>query len=63
MSKLLICFISMCLLSCNNENESIVLRKIVQSSALQTLQNLEHLKETEPIENLTNSLVLKSANF
>ena len=53
----------MCLLSCNNENESIVLRKIVQSSALQTLQNLEHLKETEPIENLTNSLVLKSANF
>jgi len=63
MSKLIVCFLSICLISCNSENETKILRKAVQSSDLQTLQNIDSLLQIASLGNSTQSKVVKSVNF
>jgi len=63
MSKLIVCFLSICLISCNSENETKILRKAVQSSDLQTLQNKDSLLQIASLGNSTKSKVVKSVNF
>ena len=63
MSKLIVCFLSIFLLSCNNENESISLAKVVQSSELQTLENKDILLETPSFGNSTPTKAVKLNNF
>jgi len=63
MSKLIFCFLSIFLLSCNNENESISLAKVVQSSELQTLENKDILLETPSFGNSTPTKAVKLNNF
>lgn len=63
MSKLIVCFLSICLISCNSENETKILRKAVQSSDLQTLQNIDSLLQIASLRNSTKSKVVKSVNF
>lgn len=63
MSKLIFCFLSIFLLSCNNENESISLAKVVQSSELQTLENKDILLETPSFGNSTGMKAVKFNNF
>ena len=63
MSKLIVCFLSICLISCNIENETKILRKAVQSSDLQTLQNIDSLLLIASLGNSTKSKVVKSVNF
>ena len=63
MSKLIVCFLSICLISCNNENDTKILRKAVQSSDLQTLQNIDSLLQIASLGNSTKSKVVKSVNF
>lgn len=63
MSKLIVCFLSIFLLSCNNENESISLAKVVQSSELQTLENKDILLETTSFGNSTTTKAVKFNNF
>ena len=48
MSKLIACFLSVFLFSCNSENESISLANAVQSQELQTFDNNHKLMETAP---------------
>ena len=63
MSKLIVCFLSICLISCNSENDTKILRKAVQSSDLQTLQNIDSLLQIASLRNSTKSKVVKSVNF
>ena len=63
MSKLIVCFLSICLISCNSENDTKILRKAVQSSDLQTLQNIDSLLLIASLGNSTKSKVVKSVNF
>ena len=63
MSKLIVCFLSICLISCNSENDTKILRKAVQSSDLQTLQNKDSLLQIASLGNSTKSKVVKSVNF
>ena len=63
MSKLIVCFLSICLISCNSENDTKILRKAVQSSDLQTLQNIDSLLHIASLGNSTKSKVVKSVNF
>ena len=63
MSKLIVCFLSICLISCNSENDTKILRKAVQSSELQTLQNIDSLLQKASLGNSTKSKVVKSVNF
>tara|TARA_B100000767_G_scaffold49857_1_gene44894 strand:- start:1449 stop:2282 length:834 start_codon:yes stop_codon:yes gene_type:complete len=63
MSKLIFCFLSIFLLSCNNENECISLAKVVQSSELQTLENKDILLETTSFGNSTTTKAVKFNNF
>ena len=63
MSKLIVCFLSICLISCNSENDTKILRKSVQSSELQTLQNIDSLLQIASLGNSTKSKVVKSVNF
>jgi len=63
MSKLIFCFLSIFLLSCNNENECISLAKVVQSSELQTLENKDILLETPSFGNSTPTKAVKLNNF
>lgn len=63
MSKLIVCFLSICLISCNSENDTKILRKAVQSSDLQTLQNIDSLLQIASLGNSTKSKVVKSVNF
>ena len=50
-------------MSCNNENESISLAKVVQSSELQTLENKDILLETPSFGNSTPTKAVKLNNF
>ena len=63
MSKLIVCFLSICLISCNSENDTKILIKAVQSSALQTLQNIDSLLQIASLGNSTQLKVVKSVNF
>ena len=63
MSKLIVCFLSVFLLSCNNENESISLAKVVQSQELQTHGNNDILVVTAPNINSTITKSVKANNF
>ena len=63
MSKLIFCFLSIFLLSCNNENECISLAKVVQSLELQTLENKDILLETPSFGNSTPTKAVKLNNF
>jgi zinc D-Ala-D-Ala carboxypeptidase len=63
MSKLIVCFLSIFLLSCNNENNSLTLGKAVQSSELQTLENKDILLEPPSFGNSTNQQNVKPNNF
>ena len=63
MSKLIVCFLSICLISCNSENDTKILRKAVQSSDLQTLQNIDSLLQIASLGNSTKLKVVKSVNF
>ena len=59
MSKLIACFLSVFLFSCNSENESISLANAVQSQELQTFNNNHKLMETAPN---TDSTITKAVN-
>ena len=63
MSKLIACFLSVFLLSCNNENESKSLAKVVQSSELKTLENKDILLQTASFGNSTTTKAVKPNNF
>ena len=63
MSKLIACFLSVFLLSCNNENESKSLVKVVQSSELKTLENKDILLQTASFGNSSTKKTVKPKNF
>ncbi|MEJ6798764.1 MAG: M15 family metallopeptidase [Crocinitomicaceae bacterium] len=63
MKKLIICFLSVFLLSLNNIKKSITLGKVVQSSELQILENKDILVETASFGNSTTTKAIKSNNF
>ena len=63
MSKLIVCFLSIFLLSCNNENNSLTLGKVVQCSELQTPENKDILLEPPSFGNSTNPKNAKPNNF
>jgi zinc D-Ala-D-Ala carboxypeptidase len=63
MKKLIICFLSIFLLSLNNIKKSITLGKVVQSSELQILENKDILVETASFGNSTTTKAIKSNNF
>ena len=63
MSKLIVCFLSVFLLSCNNENESKSLAKVVQSSELKTLENKDILLQTASFGNSSTKKTVKPKNF
>ena len=63
MSKLIVCFLSICLISCNSENDTKILRKSAQSSELQSLQNIDSLLQIASLGNSAKSKVVKSVNF
>lgn len=63
MSKLIVCFLSVFLFSCNSENESISLAKAVQSQELKTFDNHDKLVETAPNSDSTITKAVKSKNF
>ena len=63
MSKLIVCFLSVFLLSCNNENESKSLAKVVQSSELKTLENKDVLLQTASFGNSSTKKTVKPKNF
>ena len=63
MSKLIVCFLSIFLLSCNNENNSLTLGKVVQCSELQTPENKDILLEPPSFGNSTNPKNVKPNNF
>ena len=63
MSKLIACFLSVFLLSCNNENESKSLAKVVQSSELKTLENKDVLLQTASFGNSSSKKTVKPKNF
>ena len=63
MSKLIACFLSVFLFSCNSENESISLANAVQSQELQTFDNNHKLMETAPNTDSTITKAVKPNNF
>ncbi len=63
MSKLIVCFLSVFLLSCNSENESKSLVKVVQSSELKTLENKDILLQTASFGNSSTKKTVKPKNF
>ena len=63
MSKLIACFLSVFLLSCNNENESKSLAKVVQSTELKTLENKDILLQTASFGNSSTKKTVKPKNF
>jgi len=63
MSKLIACFLSVFLFSCNSENESISLANAVQSQELQTFNNNHKLMETAPNTDSTITKAVKPNNF
>ena len=63
MSKLIACFLSVFLFSCNSENESISLAKAVQSQELKTFDNHDKLVETAPNSDSAISKAVKPKNF
>ena len=63
MSKLIACFLSVFLFSCNSENESISLAKAVQSQELKTFDNHDKLVETAPNSDSTITKAVKPKNF
>ena len=63
MSKLIVCFLSVFLFSCNSENESITLAKAVQSQELKTFDNHDKLVETAPNSDSTITKAVKPKNF
>ena len=63
MSKLIACFLSVFLFSCNSENESISLAKSVQSQELKTFDNHDKLEETAPNSDSIIIKPVKSKNF
>ena len=63
MSKLIACFLSVFLLSCNNENESKSLAKVVQNSELKTLENKDILLQTSSFGNSSTKKTVKPKNF
>ena len=56
-------FFSVFLLSCNNENESKSLAKVVQSSELKTLENKDILLQTASFGNSSTKKTVKPKNF
>ena len=63
MSKLIACFLSVFLFSCNSENESISLAKAVQSQELQTIDNNDILVETAKNNDSAIIKAVKANNF
>ena len=63
MSKLIACFLSVFLFSCNSENESISLAKAVQSQELKTFDNHDKLVETAPNSDSIITKPVKPKNF
>ena len=63
MSKLIACFLSVFLLSCNNGNESKSLVKVVQSQELKTFDNNDKLAETAPNIGSTITKTVKPKKF
>ena len=63
MSKLIACFLSVFLFSCNSENESVSLAKAVQSQELKTFDNHDKLVETAPNSDSTITKAVKPKNF
>ena len=63
MSKLIACFLSVFLFSCNSENESISLAKSVQSQELKTFDNHDKLEETAPNSDSIITKPVKPKNF
>ena len=63
MSKLIVCFLSVFLFSCNSENESISLAKAVQSQELKTFDNHDKLVETAPNSDSIITKHVKPKNF
>jgi len=63
MSKLIVCFLSVFLFSCNSENESISLAKAVQNQELKTFDNHDKLVETAPNSDSTITKAVKPKNF
>ena len=63
MSKLIACFLSVFLFSCNSENESISLANAVQSQELKTFDNNDKLMETAPNTDSTITKAVKPNNF
>ena len=63
MSKLIACFLSVFLFSCNSENESISLAKAVQNQELKTFDNHDKLVETAPNSDSTITKAVKPKNF
>ena len=63
MSKLIACFLSVFLFSCNSEKESISLANAVQSQELQTFDNNHKLMETAPNTDSTITKAVKPNNF
>jgi len=63
MSKLIACFLSVFLFSCNSENESVSLAKAVQSQELKTFDNHDKFVETAPNSDSAISKAVKPKNF
>mgnify|MGYP001576405526 FL=1 len=63
MKKLIICFLSVFLFSCNNIKKSKTLGKVVQRSELQTLENKDILVESVSFGNSTTKKAIKPNNF
>ena len=63
MSKLIACFLSVFLFSCNSENESISFAKAVQSQELQTIDNNDILLETAPNNDSAIIKAVKANNY
>lgn len=63
MSKLIACFLSVFLFSCNSENESISFAKAVQSQELQTIDNNDILVETAPNNDSAIIKAVKANNY
>ena len=63
MSKLIVCFLTVFLLSCNNENDSKSLAKVVQSSELKTLEKKDILLQTVSFGNSSTKKTVKPKNF
>ncbi|MDG1689624.1 MAG: M15 family metallopeptidase [Flavobacteriales bacterium] len=63
MSKLIVCCLSVFLLSCNSEYESVSLAKVVQSSELKTPENKDILLQTASFGNSSTKKTVKLNNF